>query len=245
MKILLTERALTGAVELHMGLAVDRVVGAKEDLLAAAGLHGVKRAPDRHPGGVAVEVRELCDQVDRLLVAALQVHVDRDKFDVGMRLCRVEEQCCLGACHIARMRRHRQAEALCQRIDRLHARIVGRDLGAVGMDFDAVDILSVFFDKAAQPLDRYFSACLNPQQRAELVGMAFDRADSLFAHAQGAAAQKEREPLVGLVVFGALDAAHQRKVHAAALHGTEYLADAEIEHHHIADMGVRINDHFP
>ena len=142
----------------------------------------------------------------------------RDKIDIRMRLGGVVKVQGSRLFDVARVRNDGQPKAARKLVNRLQLRIVGRGLGTVRVYLYAVDIAEVLLDKPAQALVGNAAVDLQPQQRAQLVGMALGGADGLFANAVLRSAQRPRQALALAVVFGALDAADERKVNAVALH---------------------------
>ena len=75
MEILLIERAFAGLVVQQGVGSVDGVVGAEEHFFAAIAANGFDCRRDRHPRGVAVEVGQRAEQVERRLAVGADAAV--------------------------------------------------------------------------------------------------------------------------------------------------------------------------
>ena len=133
-EVLLTERALPGAVIEHMILAVNGVVGAEKDFFTAALFNCSQSCFYRYPCSVAVEVGKPGYAVYSFFAVAVQIHMNRHKVYVGVSLCRVEKVNRSALLDVARVRYHGKVEFARKLINRLRFRVVGSCFGAERMD---------------------------------------------------------------------------------------------------------------
>ena len=65
-------------------LAVDRIVGAEEHFFASVTAYRFDGGTHGNPRRVAVEVRQLAEQIQRDGVVGAQIHVYHDEFHLGV-----------------------------------------------------------------------------------------------------------------------------------------------------------------
>ena len=147
-KVFPIERAVARFVMKQRVGTVDRVVGSEQHLFTAVSSDCLERRGNGDPSGIAEEVRQLAQKLQRLRVVGTEIHVYHYKVNFGMALRRVIEMrghCLLTA---ARVGNNGQRKLLRELINRFKTLVVGRDKRVERMQLKAVNQVTVFLDDA-------------------------------------------------------------------------------------------------